>query len=45
MLHSNKNQSTFIGEQGWVKIVMINLVFSPKQHLHKDMQHSVYVLL
>jgi hypothetical protein len=25
----------------WVEILMITLVSSPKQHLRKDMQHSV----
>ena len=37
------NQSTFIGYQGWVEILMITLVSSTKQYLRKDMQHSVHV--
>ena len=38
LLHSNEIQSSFIG---WVEILMITLISSPKQHLPKDMQHSV----
>ena len=30
----------FIGQQEWVAILMITLIFSLKQHLPKDMQHS-----
>ena len=33
--------SKFIVQQGFFKILMITLVSSPKQHLPKDMQHSV----
>ena len=40
-----KNRSNFLGQQGWVEILMITLISSPKQHLPKDMQHSVLILL
>ena len=33
--------SKFIGKQGFFEILMITLGSSPKQHLPKDMQHSV----
>ena len=41
LLHPNENQFKFLGQQEWVEILMITLVSSPKQHLRKDMQHSV----
>jgi hypothetical protein len=41
LLHSHENKSKFIREQGFFEILMITLVSSPKQHLPKDMQHSV----
>ena len=44
LFHPNGNQSTFIGFfEGFFEILMITLVYSPKQHLPKDMQHSVYL--
>ena len=33
LLHPHENQSTFIGQHGWVEILIITLVFSSKQHL------------
>ena len=36
MLHRHENQSKFLGQQGWVEILMITLVSSPKQHLRKE---------
>ena len=42
LLFPNENQSTFIGFfEGFFEILMITLVSSPKEHLPKDMQHSV----
>ena len=41
LLHPHKNQSKFLWKHGRVEIFMITLVSSPKQHLHKHMQHSV----
>jgi hypothetical protein len=41
LLHPHENQSKFLRQQGWVEILMITLVSSPKQHLRKHMQHSV----
>ena len=38
LLHPHENQSKMLG---WVVILMITLVFSPKQHLHKHMQYSI----
>ena len=36
-----KISQTFLGKQGWVKILIITLVSSSKQQLCKHMQHSV----
>ena len=36
--HPNENQSTFIGQQGYVKILTITLVSTHKQHLPKVQQ-------
>ena len=33
LLHPHKNQSKLLGYQGWVEILVITLVFSPKQPL------------
>ena len=41
LLHPNENQPTFKKYQRWVKILTIDLIYRPKQHLHEDMQHSV----
>ena len=43
LLHPHKNQSKFLGLQGWVKILMITMVSSPKQQLPKHMK-TVYIL-
>ena len=44
LLHSHQNKSKFIGQQGFFKILMITLFFSPKQHPPKHMQNSVYTI-
>ena len=41
-IHPHENQSKIIGWQECVKILMITLVSSPKQHLPKRMQHSAH---
>ena len=41
MLHPHENQSKFLGQQGWVEILMIILFSNPKQQLRKQMQHSI----
>ena len=41
LLPSHENKSKFREQQGFCEILMNTLVFSPKQHLPKHMQHSV----
>ena len=42
---SMKISESFLGSKDGSKFLMITLVSSPKQHLRKDMQHSVCALM
>jgi hypothetical protein len=41
LLHPHENQSIIIGYQGWVKILMITLVYSPKQPFYTILHTTV----
>ena len=41
LLHSHENQSKLLGYQGWVKILMITLVYSKRVSVRNNLLHSV----
>ena len=41
LLHPYENQLTVVGQQGWVKILMITLVSRPKQPITTNMHTAV----
>jgi hypothetical protein len=45
LLHLHENQQKLLGYQGWVEILMINLVYSKRVSVRNNLLHSVFKLM
>jgi hypothetical protein len=43
LLQPHENQSKLLGYQGWLKILMITLVYSKRVSVRNNLSHSVYL--
>ena len=43
LLHPHENQSRLLGYQGWIKILMITLVYSKRVSVRNNLLHSVNI--